>query len=126
MIAQRAFESLPEPIAVIYRRTNMITDLSQELRFRARRLMKQPGVLLIALLTPAVCAGFTQVAQRTIPLDALNEMQPRNVKMERVSYKGRDALRVTDTAAANVIDGNRLVILSKTEFQDGVIEIELA
>jgi hypothetical protein len=87
--------------------------------------MKQPGVLLIALLTPALCAGFTQVMPRAIPLDDLNEMQPRNVKMERVSYKGRDALRVADTGSANVVDGDRLVILGKTEFQDGVIEIEL-
>src|SRR5262245_29025534 len=104
MIAQRSFESFPEPIAGTNRRTNMITDLSQELRFRARRLMK-PGVLLIALLTPALCAAFTQVAPKAIPLDALNEMQSRNVKMERVSYKGRDALRVTDTGSANVLDG---------------------
>ena len=40
--------------------------------------------------------------------------------------EGRVALRVTDTAPANVGDGERLLILSKTEFQDGVIEIELA
>jgi hypothetical protein len=52
-------------------------------------------------------------------------MQLRNVKTERVTYKGRAALRVTDTAAANVVDGERLVILNKTEFQDGVIELEL-
>jgi len=32
---------------------------------------------------------------------------------------------VTDDAAANVADGIQLVILNKTEFQDGIIEIEL-
>jgi hypothetical protein len=97
--------------------------LSQDLHFRFRR--KQPGVLLIAILTLALGAGFTQVTTRTISLDALNEMQPRNVKTERLMYKGRGALRVTDTAPASVGDGDRLVILSKTEFQDGVIEVAL-
>jgi hypothetical protein len=99
--------------------------LWQGLRFRARSLMKQSGVFPIAILTPALCAGFTQVMTRTIQLDAPSEMQSRNVKTERVTYKGREALRVTDTASADVKDGERLVILGKTEFQDGVIEIEL-
>jgi hypothetical protein len=53
-------------------------------------------------------------------------MQPRNVKTEQVTYKGRKALRVTDAATTNASDGTQLVILNKTEFQDGVIEIELA
>ena len=99
--------------------------LWQGLRFRVCRLMKQPGVVLIAISSLALGTGFTQVMTRTIPLDALNEMQSRNVKTERVTYKGREALRVTDTGPASVVDGDRLVILSKTEFQDGLIEIEL-
>lgn len=80
---------------------------------------------LIAILALALSTGFTQSTTGTISLDALDEMQTRNVKTERVTYKGRRALRVTDAAPANVVDGERLVILSKTEFQDGVIEIEL-
>jgi hypothetical protein len=99
--------------------------LWQDLRFRARRLMKQPMVSLSAVLTLALATGFTQVKTTTIPLDNLNELQPRNVKMEQVTYKGRKALRVTDAAPTNVADGIQLVILNKTEFQDGVIEIEL-
>jgi hypothetical protein len=100
-------------------------ELWRDLRFRARRLMKQPGFILIAVATLAPGAGFTQVKTTTIPLDNLNEMQPRNVKTEEVTYKGRKALRVTDAAPPNVADGIQLVILNKTEFQDGVIEIEL-
>jgi len=100
--------------------------LCQELRFRARKLIKQPGVLLIALLTLALSTGFTQVKPTTVSLDNPSEMQFRNVKTEQVTYKGRKALRVTDAAPPNVADGIQLVILNKTEFQDGVIEIELA
>lgn len=81
--------------------------------------------LLIAILLLAFATGFTQVTTRTISLDALNEMQSRNVSTVRVTYKGRKALRVTDTAPANVVDGERYVLLSKTDFRDGVIEIEL-
>lgn len=97
----------------------------QYLRFRARRLMKPPGLILVAVSTLGLSTGFTQVKTRTIPLDALKAMQSRNVKTERVNYKGRGALRVTDTAPTNVGDGDRYVILSNTEFQDGVIEVEL-
>jgi hypothetical protein len=74
------------------------------------RLLKRPGFILIALITPVLSAAFTQVATKAIPLDAASEMQSRNVKAERVTYKGRTALRVTDTAAADVPSGERLVI----------------
>ena len=99
--------------------------LWQDLRFPGARLIKQSGFILIAVSTLALGTGFTQLKTGAIPLDALDEMQSRNVKTERVTYKGRGALRVADTAPANVPDGERLVILNKTEFQDGVIEIEL-
>lgn len=48
---------------------------------------------------------------KTIPLDRLDEQQPRNVKTEWVTYKGRKALRVIDTALPDVADGIQLVIL---------------
>jgi len=88
--------------------------------------MQQPVFILIAVLALALSTGFTQNKTITIPLDNLNEMDPHNVKMEQVTYKGRKALRASDAAAANVADGIQLVILNKTNFPDGVIEIELA
>jgi len=100
--------------------------LWQDVRFLAHQLMKHPLIHLIVILTLVVSAGFTQVKKAIISLDNPSEMQPRNVKMEQVTYKGRKALRVTDAAPANVADGIQLVILNKTEFQDGVIEIDLA
>ena len=97
----------------------------QDRHFRACRLMKQPGFILMTVLTMALGTGFTQVKTTAIRLDNPSEMQPRNVKTEQVSYKGRKALRATDAAPANVADGIQLVVLNKTQFQDGVIEIEL-
>ena len=61
--------------------------LWQDLRFHARRLMKQPVFILIAVLTPALSTGFTQIKPTTIQLDDL-KMQPSNVKTEWVTYKG--------------------------------------
>src|SRR5438876_2020308 len=65
------------------------------------------------------------VKTTTVPLDRLNEQQAHNVKTEWVTHKGRKALRVIDTAPPDVADGIQLVILNKTEFRDGTIEIEL-
>src|SRR5437868_14475889 len=65
------------------------------------------------------------VKTTTVPLDRLDEQQPRNVKTEWVTYKGRKALRVIDTAPPDVADGIQLVILNETDFRDGTIEIEL-
>jgi hypothetical protein len=49
-----------------------------------------------------------------------------NVKIESVTFKGRKALRVSDAAPAGLGDEGRLVVLSKTDFQDGIIEVDLA
>ena len=81
-------------------------------------------LIVIAVLMATLTRGFSQ-AQST-PLDNLDEMQPRNVKAECVTYKGRKALAVSDAAPGHVADGIQLVILNGTEFQEGVIEIDLA
>jgi len=69
--------------------------------------------------TPAVQA-------QTISLDAMDQIKLVNVKAEKVTFKGRKALRVSDPAAAGAGDQEQLVILSKTDFQDGIIEVDLA
>src|SRR5213593_4255785 len=83
-----------------------------------------PFLATIVLFLGAA-SGLTQVKTGTVPLDAPDELKLRNVKTEMVTYKDHRALRVTDAAPPEVGDGDRLVILSKTEFEDGVIEIDL-
>lgn len=85
--------------------------------------------LLISLLgaTLSIFAASTPAVQaQTISLDALDQLKLVNVKAEKVTFKGRKALRVSDPATAGTGDQEQLVILSKTDFQDGVIEVDLA
>ena len=53
------------------------------------------------------------------------KLRAKNVKIESVTYKGRQAVRVT-AGAQDVPDGERLGILTGTNFHDGVIEVDLA
>ena len=61
-------------------------------------------------------------AQSTRPADLL----PRNVTVEEVGFKGRIATRLTDKATGDLPDGQRIAILKVVEFQDGIIEFDLA
>ena len=85
--------------------------------------------LLISLLAATLsvfAAGTPAVQAQTISLDAMDQLKLVNVKAEKVTFKGRKALRVSDPAAAGTGDEEQLVILSKTDFQDGIIEVDLA
>ena len=85
--------------------------------------------LLISLLcaTLSIFVARTPAVQaQTISLDALDQLKLVNVKAEKVTFKGRKALRVSDPASAGAGDQEQLVILSKTDFQDGIIEVDLA
>ena len=85
--------------------------------------------LLISVIvaTLSIFAATTPAIQaQTISLDAMDQLKLVNVKAEKVTFKGRKALRVSDPAAAGTGDREQLVILSKTDFQDGIIEVDLA
>ena len=69
--------------------------------------------------------ALTAVQAQTIPIDSPHQLKLVNVKAESVTFKGRKALRVHDAAAPGLGDEGRLVILPVTDFQDGVIEVEL-
>jgi hypothetical protein len=79
-----------------------------------------------ATLTILTTGASQGVRGQTISLDSPEQMKLLNVKAETVTFKGRKALRVVDTAAAGAGDEGRLVVLTKTDFQDGIIEVDLA
>jgi hypothetical protein len=72
----------------------------------------------------AAMLGISQAQTKSVPLDPLDGLKALNVKAESVTYRGRKAVRITD-AAATVPDGARLAIVAGTDFEDGVIEVEL-
>lgn len=80
---------------------------------------------MILIVSSIVTAGQkTRVI--TVPLDKIKDMKLVNVTAETVMFKGRKAVRVIDAAAGSVGDEGRLAILPDTEFEDGVIEVDLS
>jgi 3-keto-disaccharide hydrolase len=88
---------------------------------RASRLL-----IFGATLSILAMAAQPGVQAQKISLDSSEQFKLLNVKAETVTFKGRKALRVSDAAPAGAGDEGRLVVLPKTDFQDGVIEVELA
>jgi hypothetical protein len=85
------------------------------------------GVVGSALLIP--CASPAQ----TFSLDSIKGLQPHDVTVEEVTYRGRKAVRVTPAAAADAElvapkngEGGGVVILQGTSFHNGTIEVEVA
>lgn len=88
---------------------------------RARSLF--PLLIIFATASTVVQA---QTVSQTVSLASPDQLKLANVKAETVTFKGRKALRVRDAAPPELGDEGRLVILPKTDFQDGVIEVDLA
>jgi len=79
-----------------------------------------PGATLTIFVT-----ALTVVQAQTIPIDSPDQLKLVNVKAESVTFKGRKALRVRDAAPPGLGDEGRLVVVPNTDFQDGVIEVDL-
>ncbi len=62
---------------------------------------------------------------QSVSLNAPDQLKLFNVKAESVAFKGRKALRVDDAAPADLGDEGRLAVVPNTDFQDGVIEVDL-
>lgn len=86
--------------------------------------------LVLAVLVEAKPGDVAAVSE---PLSAssqsiqlsMDHLKLVNVKAESVQHKGRKAVRLSDAAATGTSDSERLALVSKTDFQDGVIEIDL-
>jgi hypothetical protein len=73
--------------------------LRQDRRFRACRLMKQPGFILMTVLTMALGTGFTQIKttgvvlfQRTVVVLSFYVLSLLIVKVSRRGDRRRDAV----------------------------------
>ena len=55
-----------------------------------------------------------------------DRLEAQNVKIEAVTYRGRNAVRVADTNASAPDAVRRLAIVKGTQFQDGTIEVALS
>jgi hypothetical protein len=57
---------------------------------------------------------------------ALDKLELHNVKVEQVTYLGRDAMRVSDAGPQGLDDAGRLAVIPGSSFQDGTIEVHLS
>jgi hypothetical protein len=74
----------------------------------------------------SVAPSRAQTRAITLPLDSTEGLKPINAKVESVTYKGRKALRVTDSAPEGTSDDGRLVVVTGSQFEDGLIEVDVA
>ena len=83
---------------------------------------------LVARIVIFAClfAGLASAQTKTYPLSSLESIQLRNVAAEPVTYNGRKALRVTEPAGRSRQEEDRLAILTGADFQNGVIEVDVA
>ena len=103
-----------------------------------KRARANTAICLVLLLLPFIShaqvtrnesaddANIRTHGSNDTSLNKPEQLKLLNVKTEMVAFKGRKALRVSDAAAPGTGDEGRLVILTKTDFQDGVIEVDLA
>jgi len=94
----------PEPIVLgTNRRTNMIADLWQDLRFGARMLLKQPGFTLIAVITLSLGIGVNAAIFSVVD----------GVLLRPLPYQNAD--RLVRIWSANQATGQRYL---ETSYQD--------
>lgn len=84
-----------------------------------KRILHRSALIVTLLLI----ASFSSAAQ-TVSLDSMDQVKLVNVQVEKVAFKGRKALQVRESATTDADES--LVVLTKTDFQDGIIEVDLA
>ena len=83
------------------------------------------SISALAILSAIALPFLSHAETKTVPLEPLSNLSLRNVTAESVTFKGRAAIRITAAGAADLPDGARWAIVKGTDFQDGVIEVDL-
>lgn len=73
-----------------------------------------------------LCGASLAAQTRTFPLESLEGLKLHHVAAAPAAYQGRKAIRVTEPAGATGQGEDKLAVLTGTEFQDGIIEVDLA
>src|SRR5258708_833844 len=94
--------------------------------FKSAPLSIVSNLLFALVVSLCVPPGRAQTMPMTVPLDSTERLTPVNSKVESVTYKGRKAIRVTDTAPDGSSDDARFVIVTGSQFQGGTIEVDAA
>lgn len=88
-------------------------------------------ITMFALVTMALSP--LGMAAQAFPLDSTKGLQPHNVTVEAVSYKGRKAVRVVPLPSADANyapqksgTGGGIVVLTDTRFHNGTIDVDVA
>jgi len=87
-----------------------------------RKLCLADGAFVAVVLAAGSALAQPKAPVQTFPLRDTAGLIAHNVKTEAVSYLGRDAVRITVVGE----DGGGLAMLPGTDFQDGVIEADIA
>ena len=77
--------------------------------------------LFVSACVMVATSVWGQSAPQTFPLTDGSSLEAHGVKIEAVEYKGRKAVRITKPS-----DGDGAALVRGTDFQDGVIEADLA
>lgn len=93
--------------------------------------LRAPACRVLLISTIVVLATIflseAKAETKTYPLSSLQGLKLRNVSAEPVTYEGRKAMRVVEPSGQKEqATGESLVIIEGTDFQNGVIEVEVA
>ena len=86
--------------------------------------MRASFLRLVVVVASLTCTRSVLSQQKDIAIE-LSNLRAKNVKVEPMTYKSRKAVRVTAAGGDNVADGERMAIVKGTDFQDGIIEVDL-
>jgi hypothetical protein len=79
--------------------------------------------LAAAVAAASINPSPAPAAAAEVDLTAAGVLRPRGVAIERVTYRGREAARVTELPS---VEGEAVAVVLGSDFGDGTIEVELA